>query len=65
MQNTEIPRNEPCYLVNPELWLSYCKIVNRDPSPSPWWTEADVIVALDRHLGVAWPDETDLDNRIV
>jgi hypothetical protein len=65
MQNPENPRNEPCYLVNFELWQAYCAIVNREPLPSEHWTEADVVVALDRHLGIAWPDDTDLDHRTV
>ena len=52
-------------MVNFELWQAYCAIVNREPLPSEHWTEADVVVALDRHLGIAWPDETDLDHRTV
>jgi len=43
----DIPDNEPCHIVNPELWEHFCKVTNRLPGPSYVWTEADVVQALD------------------
>jgi hypothetical protein len=56
------PRLVPCAEINPRLWLAYCRITGRDPMPSPYWTEADVVVALDARFGLVWPDEKELDS---
>lgn len=43
----DVPRNEPCFEVNPALWAFFCKLTGRESAPSFVWTESDVIQWLD------------------
>ena len=45
----DVPRYEPCFEVNPDLWRYYCILKDRPLFPAPaWWTEADVVQSLDQ-----------------
>ena len=45
----DVPRSEPCFEVNPDLWRYYCILKDRPLFPAPaWWTEADVVQSLDQ-----------------
>jgi hypothetical protein len=42
--------NEYCFSKNPRLWALWCKVRNRQPTPSYVWTEGDVVVSLDKMI---------------
>jgi hypothetical protein len=45
----DVPKYEPCYIVNPALWMAYCYLRGRDPYPlgAEHWTEADIVMLLE------------------
>jgi hypothetical protein len=53
----EIPSNDLCSAVNPDLWSVYCTLKNRPNDPSFVWSEADVVQAIDEMYNVATPVE--------
>ena len=53
----DIPRDEPCALINPALWDYYCRLTDRPVYPAAtWWTEADVVQSIDKAEIVALDD---------
>ena len=49
IETPDIPRDEPCNLVNPKLFLYFQKhyIKNQKSFPSMQWSEANVVQWLD------------------
>ena len=49
MQTPDVPRDEPCNLVNPKLFLHFQKqyLRTQNAFPSFQWTEANVVQWLD------------------
>lgn len=48
----EIPRDNLCSAVNPDLWSAFCTLKNRPNDPSFVWSEADVVQAIDEMYNV-------------
>jgi hypothetical protein len=46
---SDIPSDEPCWLVNSRLWTQFCQAYSRrqDHAPTDQWSEAEVTQYLD------------------
>jgi hypothetical protein len=49
MNYSDIPSDEPCWLVNSRLWTQFCQAYERreGKTPSEQWSEAEVTQYLD------------------